>query len=235
MLTFTTTDDIPPYSGWFEAHVTVQQLSDSQIPIFNHICEDLGVKSIQIQLSRGDVMVQPMTCSRHQGSFQEIYLEVLDIARVLQSNGLEVSRLKIEAHPDNIGVPKDGFEARHHSDKNYFEHHLKVLLDTQSDKQTLFDICQLHQAHLSSNAFKQMEDGQYQNFITTRAYGLGKDEAYTRFEMLKQDIADLGITILKHFTEYCVFDTNIDLDKNWLTQDSPCDLCKDPCLKRLNE
>jgi len=225
------TTDIPSYKGYFEAHITVNPLNEEQSDLFKTIAEKLEVKTIQIQLSRGDMMVQPMTCSRHQGSFQEVYQEVLAISQELELVGFEVSRLKIEAHPDNIGVPQNTLESNHHSDKNYFEHHLKVLLNQNTNLDQLTAICEKHQAHLSSNAFKSIDNGQYQNFITTRTYHVGKNEAENHCNKLIQDIKKMGIPILKHFMEYCVFDSNINLDNNWLTLNSMCQDCNITCLK----
>lgn len=225
------TTDIPPYSGYFEAHITVNPLNEEQSRLFGIVAKNLNVKAIQIQLSRGDMMVQPMTCSRHQGDFQAVYQEVLNISQELKQLGFEVNRLKIEAHPDNIGVPKNNEEAKNHSSQNYFEHHLKVLLNRNSDLEELTNMCEQYQAHLSSNAFKIMNDGQYENFITTRHYFLGKNEAENRFNEFIEYIKKLNIPILKHFMEYCIFDTNIELDKNWLTQNTTCQNCNLICEK----
>lgn len=231
MLATFTIKDIPAYTGFFEAHITINQLNKADSERFDTFCNGLGVKSIQIELSRGDMAIQPMTCSRHKGTFQEIYQEVVQIGKQLQEQGFDVLRLKIEAHPDNIGIPLDKVEVLHHSDKNYFEHHLKVLLNTDMDLSDLLAVCEKHQAHLSSNAYKKVDSGNYQNFITTRTYHVGKQEAKAHFSALMHDVQELDIPVLKHFMEYCVFDTNIDLDKNWLTLDSTCSTCTMTCFK----
>ncbi|MGB1216373.1 MAG: hypothetical protein ACPG5P_00770 [Saprospiraceae bacterium] len=222
---------LPHFQGWFEAHVTVQPFRAERALVFDEICSDLGVKSIQIQLSRDKNMVQPMTCSTHKGKLQSTYKEVLSIAQALLANGFEVNRLKIEAHPDNQNVPIGIKDAAVLSSDNYFEHHIKVLVQPDTSRTELLSICEKHNAHLSKNAFKKRADGILEYFITTRSYGMGKNDALAQFQSLLKEVEDSGTKIQKHFMEYCVFDSNINLDDNWLDEVSPCLNCKEPCLR----
>lgn len=221
-----------PFQGLFEAHITVKLSSD--VEQFNSICHSMDIKPIVIQLDRGRVQTQVMTCSRHSGTFQAIWGEVQNITTILKSNDLEITRIKIEAHPDNLGVPSSLLEARELSSENYFEYHLKVLMNPM-DRPKLLSICEKYQAHLSHNAFKIRADVtkplSYENFVTCRSYQLGKKEANQHFEALAQSIQDLGIPILKQFMEYCIYDSNLELDKGWLTTESPCTNCEMDCIK----
>lgn len=218
------------YEGLFEAHITVKPFDHSQQKeIFDQLCHSLGIKAIQIELSRGDVPIQPMTCSRHTGNLSSVYQQVLAIAEKLGNHQFEVTRLKIEAHPDNVGVPQTKAELSDHSKNNYFEHHLKILLDSQSPPKALLEVCQQHVAHLSNNAYKSQKNGQFEYFVTKRLYHTAKIKALQSFTAFAHDLQQTGIEVLKSITEYCVYDSNVNIDDNWLEEASPCATCHTFC------
>ena len=224
--------DLKPihYSGVFEAHITIDLLDTHEKIKFQDLCEDLSIKAIQIELARGDAPVQPMTCSRHQGNFVKVFEEVKTLANHLTQAGFEVSRLKIEASPFNEGIPQNNADLKNHSDKNYFEHHLKVLISQEQNRETLLAVCAKYRAHLSRNAFKTFSGGEYENFITLRLYEMGKKESDLKFENLKKEVQNAGFIVQKSITEYCVYDDNIALDNNWLINTSPCLNCNQDCF-----
>jgi hypothetical protein len=226
------------YAGLFEAHITVSNLSPSESKRFAETCNQLNIKAIQIELSRGDVPIQPMTCSTHKGDFTTVLNEVTELARQLKRAGFEVTRQKIEAAPFNQGIPMTESDAKNHSPDNYFEHHLKILFEKESNFKEIQTVCIAHGAHLSRNAFENRADHSKTYFITLRCYSIGLEEAAIRFNALKQAITYLKINILKNITEYCVYDDRLNLDANWLTDDNasqkeplPCAVCTQFCLK----
>jgi hypothetical protein len=226
------------YSGLFEAHITVSNLSPSESKRFTETCNQLSIKAIQIELSRGDVPIQPMTCSTHKGDFTSVLNEVTGLAHQLKRAGFEVTRQKIEAAPFNQGIPMTTTDAQNHSSDNYFEHHLKILFEKESNFNEIQRVCVAYGAHLSRNAFENRADNAKTYFITLRCYSIGLEEAMIRFNALKQAITHLKINILKNITEYCVYDDRLNLDANWLTDDqasekesSPCAACTQFCFK----
>lgn len=46
------------------------------------------------------------------------------------------------------------------SPENYFEFHIKVSLNPETDVQSIHELCKKHEAHLSRNAFKKLESGE---------------------------------------------------------------------------
>jgi len=218
------------YQGLFEAHITVSPLEAKQVSKFKELSQKLSVKTIEIALDRGSHPVQPMTSSVHKGKFEEVKQEVFDLAKKIASKKFQVTRVKIEAHPDNLGVPEDNSFLKKHSEKNYFEYHLKILL-VQEKTEELLKICEKHQVHLSNNAFKKINPKLTEKFVTSRVYALGKKEAQEKFNLLKQDILKSKFEVLKEITEYCVYDDNVSLDDNWLivSETSPCEICESDC------
>ena len=226
------------YAGLFEAHITVSNLSPSESKRFMETCNQLSIKAIQIELSRGDVPIQPMTCSTHKGDFTTVLNEVTGLAHQLKRAGFEVTRQKIEAAPFNQGIPMTDMDAQNHASDNYFEHHLKILFEKESNFNEIQSVCIAHGAHLSRNAFENRVDNTKTYFITLRCYSIGLETAMIRFNALKQAITHLKINILKNITEYCVYDDRLNLDANWLRDDnisekesSPCAACTQFCLK----
>jgi hypothetical protein len=217
------------YAGLFEAHITVEPLSTTQTELFTQFCFEKGLKAIQIELARGSAPVQPMTCSRHEGDFLTIKEEVLTLAKSLKSSGFSVNRVKIEAYPLNSGIPHTQAALAFHSEKNYFECHIKLRLNAQDSEEKLLAICDKHQAHLSNNAYKKLSEGYYEKFVTQRLYGMGKMEVEDKFEQLKFDLEAAGFEVLKSIYEYCVYDDNVNLDDNWLTINQVCEICETPC------
>ncbi len=229
------------YTGFFEAHITlalntnvgnIDRYVDEKISAFKLLCENLNIKPIHITLARGDTPTQIMTSSIHEGNFEVIKNEVMQIAQTLLTNQYAISRIKIEAHPENIGVPNTTNDIMHTQKDNYFECHFKILLENIEDKTTkdktwenLKNICEKHTAHLSQNAFKTQENGNQERFITQRIYAIGKQEAYKSFQILENALIKAGFQIAKKIVEYCVFDDNESIDKNWLTQEPQINAC----------
>jgi len=222
------------YKGVFEAHITIMPLEYNAKKKFIAFCEMQGLKPVQIELSRGDFVQQLMTSSQHKGEFEAVLASVKKIAQNLRKEGFEVKRVKLEASPFNENLPANNTEVARHPAENYFEHHLKLSLpaDLAGKEVTLLQICTLHKAHLSRNAFKENKNGLVERFVTVRHYGLGRQEALACLDVLKEAITINGFQILKTITEYCVYDDDVQLDANWLTLDysTPCEVCESACM-----
>ena len=216
------------YKGLFEAHVSIAPLEKHQAEDFRAFCEKHHCKAIQIVLSRGTTPVQPMSCSRHQGTLESAKAEVNQLARDMQQAGYEVKRLKIEAYPKNQDIPQNQKEAKNHSAQNYFEHHWKVLLSSKPTEE-LLNICEQFKAHFSKNAFKKRTDQKQEHFITLRLYGQGLQETESTCAAFKTRLEALQVEVLKSITEYCVYDDYVTLDDQWLDTAAACLQCPTPC------
>lgn len=125
-------------------------------------------------------------------------------------------RVKIEAMVYNQDIPVEDWEILSHPVTNYFEFHIKALLPPGMDLKALEHQCVQQEAHLSKNAFKQLENGYHQRFITLRLYGLGRQSAQARFEALIASLRSQSIPLVQPQQEYTVYDSNVQLDAGWL-------------------
>lgn len=213
------TEEMNSYAGTFESHITVNAESYTQVERFRQLCAEMELKSIVIELARGVSRTQPMTATHHQGSLESVLAEVQSIAQAFERHGFNVARVKLEADPDNNGVPHTDAEASLLPATNYFEFHVLVILTGLSELSALGELCAQHDVHLSSNAFKRLPEGKAQRFVTMRLYGVGRNRAAALFERLSSDLEKAGYRIARAVREYVVYDTNLLLDAGWM--DSP--------------
>jgi hypothetical protein len=201
--------------GTFEAHVTVEATDQPGRERFRALCERLGVKSVLIELPRGETPSQPMTSSYHRGELASVIEEVARLAGALRGEGFPVTRVKLEAVVTNEGVPRTDEESRRLPPSNYFEFHVKVTLPADADLEPLRALCARHDAHLSRNAFREGE-GRQERFATLRLYGMGGERAAERFEALRDELNAAGYALSNSLREYSLFDSNLALDAGWL-------------------
>jgi hypothetical protein len=205
-----------PYAGTFESHVTVRAEGPEQIERFRELCRERGLKCLLIELARGTYHSQPMTATHHEGSFEDVLAEAQAAARFFRDSGLEVTRVKIEADPTSRGVPGTDLEAARLPPTNYFEFHLLVTLARMIELPALGEICEKHNAHLSSNAFKRATAEETQRFVTMRLEGAGLKRASAVFEELARAVEAAGYQTSRQVHEYVVYDSNVSLDAGWM-------------------
>jgi hypothetical protein len=199
-------------SDIFELHITVNQNVD--LTAFKGFCYQAGIKALVIDLG-ANVPVQPMTCSRIMGSFSQAMQEAQQLRDILTNAGFEVTRVKLEAAPWNTGVPESDVQAQKAPSGNYFEHHTKLKLPKTTNLRLLEMLCESNNAHLSQNAFKVFADGTTERLITQRHYGLGLASASLRFTAFLEVLKSFDFKVEKTVSEYCVFDSNLELDAGW--------------------
>jgi hypothetical protein len=195
-------------AGLFEVHVTVQEAA---VERFRSLCEELGrLKVIQIELGGPARQRQLMTASYHSArSIAEAQKIAFGLARVI-GREFAIERVKIEALCHNEGVPENG----DYPSSCYFEFHAKLLLDPAQIPQ-LLPLCAAHAAHLSRNALKAVGTREHR-FVTQRIYGVGRGEAVGRFEACTAALVAAGFEIVSRQREFSVYDTNVNLDAEWL-------------------
>lgn len=192
----------------FELHITVADVELKQLDTFTALCRQMGGKPLLIELSRGDYCTQPMFNTVMQANDLFEAVEVSEIrAAMLGNKGFTVKRIKIEIPAYSYGLTTDKHTLENVS---YFEWHGRIDFERE---QQLLEICEKHTAHLSKNALK---DNAGKRFITLREFG-SKEIFENRIAALVNDLQQNGWAADKQQAEYCLYDTNVVLDKNWLT------------------
>lgn len=201
------------FHGQFEAHITVDT-ADPQA--FCRACDDLGVKSILIELAEGAEPNQPMTESRHEGDLNVVRAEVDGLAQRFEEAGFAVRRRKIEASYTARGVPEKDEETRGLPPSCYFEYHVSIRLKNAKELSDLLQRASRHGAHVSRNAKKRDETGVEERFVTLRVHRVGRATAEHRYIELLNDMKNASLEVLEERREFTVYDSNLDLDRGWL-------------------
>lgn len=195
----------------FEIHLTVNlEVSNSSLENFTNFCTVAGIKPIVIGFDN-NVQKQVMTSDSYFCTLSEIYNIATVQSALLEENGYTISRVKIEADP-SVVLSK--------SDYCYVEIHLpchtNILKENLNTVQNLTIPLKDNSfivPHISKNEFKQNI-----TFITYRSKLL-KD--FFEFDKYVYDALE-NLKILtpkaKLLYEVCVYDTNKELDKQWITQ-----------------
>jgi hypothetical protein len=158
------------------------------------------------------------TWRRRDVSLPQVVAEAHARAAEMVRDGFAFLRVKVEAALTNDDVPSADADTVVHPPENYFEHHIKLLRSTTEPSEALTQTCEKHGAHLSRNAFREVTDCREERFVTLRSYGVGRITAEGQLQKLQAALAQLGEQILTCESEYCVYDSNLQLDAGWLGQ-----------------
>ena len=190
----------------FELHLTVDAIHNERETEFATICQNLHSKAILIHLARGAHQQQPMlTKVFYENGLETVVNKANLLASELKQLNFNPNRIKIEIPAYCAHL----FENELNNVKNYFEWHAKI---EYKQVELLTQICQQHQTHLSKNSLKNDEN---QRFITLRHYG-NQPDFEQRIANLKAELTQNTWTIGKEQAEFCLYDSNVDLDKGWL-------------------
>ncbi len=191
----------------FEIHITTSDITEDQIHQFEVFCHSIEAKPILIELSKGKFYRQPMISKvlkcKDKPSLEKL---VTNLKSNFLTNGYEVVRTKIEVPPWHRKFVANYYQKESHT---YYEWHGKVRL---SNEPLISEICEKFDARLSRNTLK---NDTTTKFITIRDYG-NEQAANTRIESLKKQLTEHQITIIKEEFEFCIFDSNESLDKDWI-------------------
>lgn len=191
----------------FEIHITLSSLSMQQNDALFKLCEQVSAKPLLIELQRGLFTQQAMLSKTIKVKNIEDCLEYsAELLSKISHENFNANRLKIEVPYEFASV----FLAKKQSTNNYFEWHAKVNID-KIDK--LLTVCLKHGAHLSFNSLKNENNWRY---VTLREHSTG-EQFLKRVGFFKQQILTDGWTIKKEISEYCVYDSNLELDSGWLS------------------
>ncbi|MCX5134182.1 hypothetical protein OOK06_19065 [Streptomyces sp. NBC_00340] len=171
-----------------------------------------GLKLTHIVLARGRMRDQPMLTLSGSSSYVEQSERVRDVVTGLRADGFEPVRVKTESTPWAAEVP-----ARlGRDDDRYFEHHVKLLLDADTDLSALAARVVPHGAHLSWNALRVRAGARHERFVTQRCRGTGADGAGRALERLLRDLD--GFMVLGVEREFVLHDSDLSVDDGWLAE-----------------
>ena len=209
-------------SGIFEIHLIVDP--DDQVKLFSFSVQEdvlrdkdyLNLKTTCALSFYGSKPNQPMlTFWMSNTDSKGVIRKTLQLVDKMQSQGLDVKRLKVEAMAKN--VPGIGPNS-----PNYFEFHFKV--DTKSKQQwdVLDNLCLPSGAHLFFNPYSKLPHRMIP-VVTLRVYDVNFESADNQCKELMQKIANHGFTVIdgKVQKELSIIDTDVFYDQGWLFKEDP--------------
>ena len=205
----------------FEIHITVcakeGEINEDFIEHFKKSCEELNVKPISLDLENraGEKIKDVMTSSKFYGDNRTVYEEIERITLGLEYRKFKVIRKKVETVPWHPGAPSKEIDRIKMPKNCYFEAHIGCII-TMEEKEKLAEISKLHKAHLSKNAFKNIDDGKFVNMVTLRNYSCTSKSFEEEVLNFRLALVNNGFTLEKTITEFCIYDTKISHDYLWL-------------------
>ncbi|MGY0231539.1 nucleotidyl transferase AbiEii/AbiGii toxin family protein [Longispora urticae] len=203
------------FTGEFEIHLTVsaRRVVDVQVFAARH-----GLGFAHIILNRGYGVSQPMLTVSGTGTEEVAHLTARRWQVDAEAAGLRVSRVKIEVAPWNEGVPDTDEAATGRPPREYFEHHVKLLLPDAGVERllALAELTAPHGAQPSRNARRRRSDSREERFVTQRCRQVGQATASARLEALLADLRASGHEVVETEQEYVIHDSNEQLDHGWL-------------------
>jgi hypothetical protein len=203
------------FAGELETHITVDITDPAGIETLWLWAEREGYAFHHIVLDRGRTPSQPMVSRRGVGQLSRELDLATALKRQLAVSGFAVSRIKIEAAPENEDVPLSDAEAADHKGR-YFEHHVKLALDSTVDMAAIAAVAVQHSAHLSRNARRVRADGLQERFVTQRCFAVGRDTARERLEVLLVALRARGYPVVSVEEEFVAYDSTPGVDAGWL-------------------
>lgn len=197
-----------------EIHITVE-CENYRIDQFKHMCRDLHIKPIvlDLPLADGSTMRDVMTSSHQLSTTSQAIITGDFIASMLHSHDFNVLRVKVETVPWHPNAPQNNTDKL--SEGCYFEAHIGVLMDQDSNTSSLEKIADKPGIRLSRNAFKKYDSGVYVQMITVRD-NRDRDRFDGKLERLLMELDGYEFKYEKVITEYAVYDTNVTHDKAWI-------------------
>ncbi|WP_308402970.1 hypothetical protein [Streptomyces sp. BV286] len=201
----------------YETHVTVRCAGAAESERLRCWAAGAGLKLTHIVLARGRVPSQPMVTLAGSPSYAAESARAQEVTALLRADGFVPLRVKIESSPWAPEVPREG---QPHEEQQYFEHHVKLLLDSGNDLDALAARVVPHGAHLSWNA-RRTRDGQgaggrHERFVTQRCRGVDAQGAGRRLERLLSELN--GFEVVGVEREFVLHDSDVSLDDGWIEE-----------------
>lgn len=210
--------------GLFEVHLITTPEHQSQLFGFITNLIDSNDKSLIrprptcAYALYGNYPNQPMFTFWVNGHIDEVNKVVYDIeARMAKM--MPVLRTKIEAMAHNEGVPNVC------SDDHYFEYHFKVPVKNTTEWNLLVEIITPYGAHLFYNPYNK----NLTPIVTLRRY-TSLDDLDHEYKYMIKDLEYNQFVYHELEKEYSVYDSNVELDQNWLFTEE-----KDQFIKEVSD
>ncbi|MFJ9818354.1 hypothetical protein ACIRU3_24410 [Streptomyces sp. NPDC101151] len=197
----------------YETHVTVACADPAEAERLRGWADAAALKLTHIVLARGRMRNQPMLTLAGSASYPEESARAARTVAALRADGFAPVRVKIESVPWAPEVPGGPCGAG-----QYFEHHVKLLLDADTDLGVLAARVVAHGAHLSWNARRVHGGGRHERFVTQRCRGVADEDAGRALERLLADLDGLDVLCVER--EFVLYDSDESVDEGWL-EDGP--------------
>jgi len=212
----------PRVSGsQYETHVTVRCDSAAESERLRCWAAGAGLKLTHIVLARGRMPSQPMVTLTGSPSYAAESARAREVAAHLRADGFVPVRVKIESSPWAPEVPREpcgtGSDERY-GDERYFEHHVKLLLDADTDLDALAARVVPHGAHLSWNA-RRVRGGtarRHERFVTQRCRGVDAEGAGRLLELLLAELDGFEVADVER--EFVLHDSDLSVDDGWIEE-----------------
>lgn len=204
------------FQGDFESHVTVRLAGGEDTRALRDWAAARGLKFTHIVLARGSTASQPMLTRHGRGRLADERARAEALAGEIGATGFVVTRIKIEAAPSAEGVPQSNEEGARAAADQYFEHHVKLLLQPGVDLPALAALAESYAAHLSRNALRSRADGREERFVTQRCRGVGRPTARRHLDALLSALAAGAYEVLEVEEEFVVYDSDLSVDAGWI-------------------
>ena len=198
----------------FETHISIAATDSGVLERVRAWSDRHQLKWTHILLDSGRTPSQPMVTVWGTGLAVDQLRRAEGIVQELGRLGASVVRVKTEADVENRGIPVTTAEVPP-GESQYFEHHVKLLLESESQLDSLKLLAATHDARLSRNARRIHTNGSEERFVTQRVFRDGKDVAQRQLESLLEDLEFAHFEIVEIEQEYVVYDSNLDLDAGW--------------------
>lgn len=196
----------------YESHVTVRCAGPDEWARLRRWAAVAGLKLTHIVLARGRMREQPMLTLSGSASYAEQSARARGVVAGLRAEGFEPVRVKTESTPWAPEVPVR-LDA---DDERYFEHHVKLLLDADTDLDALAARVVPHGAHLSWNARRVRAGARHERFVTQRCREVGADGAGRALERLLTELG--GCVVLGVEREFVLHDSDLSVDDGWIQE-----------------
>jgi hypothetical protein len=194
----------------YESHVTVRCAGPGESARLRRWAAAGGFKLTHIVLARGRMREQPMLTLSGSPSYAREAARAREVAARLRADGFEPVRVKIESSPWAPEVPREPCGGG-----LYFEHHVKLLLDSGTDLSALGARVVPHGAHLSWNA-RRVRGPRHERFVTQRCRAVDAEGAGRALERLLTELRDLEVLGVER--EFVLHDSDMSLDDGWLAE-----------------
>lgn len=184
-----------------ETHITFDLKTIGDVEDFKAYCAEHNIKLIGIEMkdTSGQPMYQFMVTKRLKSTLRDLHHVLCLLDHRIE--GFEANRLKVEV--DFSSMPE---QLKKHI--MYYEMHLTCNGDTPEKARIIADYVADLGYKRSNNITKDVPET---SCLLTKRYPIENSNVFDEYQKLR----DMGVTASKLEIEAIIFDSNVDLDKDW--------------------